>query len=264
MYGKPNSRKRSTRGVPKRKYTRKPRAPATRTNKSFTKKVKAVIHRMAENKIYTNYGANNSIVTNTGGVVPFTLGLLPVLPVGGTVANRIGNQVSIVSNIFKYRINLLPYNSITNPCIPQIVKMWVCSLKTKTQTGGTPILSDFNNFFQVGSTNLNFQGNPLDTMFNLNTEYWTPHTSRLHYLGATNNGATASAHIFDGTHSPCLAGSINLTKYCKLLKYNDAATDVTNKSLWLVIQSVRFDGTTGSSETPCEIHYTHEVKYEDL
>ena len=253
----------------KRSYARKGKKSARRKiykkrlprKTSLVKTIKRVIHQQIENKVYTNYEANRIITTNTGSSAPTQFGLLPVLSQGTTVSTRIGNQVRIMKSVFRYKINMLPYNATTNPIGPMWIKMWVISLKNKSQFQGSPGASDYNNFFQVGSTNLNFQGYTLDTMFGVNKELFTVHTTRLHMLGSAQ--VAAGTNVSVGAGNPVASGAIYLDKYAKICKFNDAQTDVTNHSLWLVCQAVRTDGTIGTNELTSEIHYIHDIQYED-
>ena len=252
----------------KKRQARRPRRktmPKKRMTKktSLVKTIKRVIHQQIENKQWYNYAANQSIQTCSGAAVPFLYSLLPTLSQSALDNGRIGNQVTVVKNNFTYCVNLLPYNAITNPSPLIYLKMWVVSLKNKSQFEGTPLLSDFNNFFEVGNSSLNFQGNTLDTLFRVNNELFTVHATRVHTLGTSGSTPASSTNIYGGSNNPQARGTIYLGKYAKQLKYNDAGTIVSNRSLWLVIQPVTQDGSTGTGYISSEIHYNHEVSYED-
>lgn len=258
MYKKRNYGRKAKKSIPrktaKRKTSRKP---------SLVKTIKAVIHRQIENKTYTNYAANQSIPTCTGAAIPLTVSLLPTISQGVTVQNRTGNLVRVMRSQFSYRVNLLPYNAITNPSSPTYLKLFVVSLKNKSQYQGVPLVADFANFFQIGSSVANFSGNVLDSLFRINTDMFTIHTTRTHYLGTSSGSQAAGNNGNVGGINPFSAGTIYLDKYAKSLKYNDAVNDVTNRSLWLVCQAIGMDGSTGTGYIPAEIHYNHEVTFED-
>jgi len=243
--------------APRRKYAKR----VYKKKSSLVKTIKQVVHRMAENKTWVNYAANQGIQTNLGSSSPFQVGLLPNPTQGTTVQQRIGNQIRVVKNIFKYAINLTPYNATSNPSTPVYVKLWVISLKYKSNYGGALTTSDFNDFFQIGATNVDFQGNSLDTLFGVNTDLFTLHTTRTHILGTLG---TAFGGSLTGANAPCARGTIYLDKCAKLLKYNDTSTDCANRSLWLIAQCVNVDGSTGTGITAAEMHYTHEVHFEDF
>jgi len=257
----PRKRYGRKKAAPRRKYAAKKRVYKKKTN--LVKTIKQTISRMAENKIWTNYGANQTLRTAVADV-PFQLGLLPTLSQGTTVQQRVGNQARIVKSYLHYRVNLLPYNATNNPIPLMYLKIWIVSLKTKSQTQGSPTTSDYNDFFQSGSTSFAFRGDVLDTLFDVNNDMFTVHTTRFHTLGTISSTALTSLNVYSGANSPCAEGKIYLEKYVKNIKYNDGDTDVSNKSLWMVAQPVRADGTTGTSELTCEMHYTHNVQFEDL
>lgn len=231
---------------------------------NFVKSVKKVIHGMAENKVWANYAVNQSIGTCSGAAVPYVYGLLPQISQGSSVQQRNGNSCSLMSNTFYYAINMLPYNAVTNPISVIYVKMWVVSLKNKSQIEGVPLLSDFNNFFQSGSTNLNFQGTTLDTLLKVNTDLWTVHKTIVHTLGVVASTPATSANGYGGSNNPQARGVISCAQYAKSLKYNDATVAVSNRSLYLVIQPVTVEGSSAAGYISAEIHFNHEAKFEDL
>jgi len=237
-----------------------------KSSPSLVKTIKQTIHRMAENKIWVNYAANQPI-TSAYLTRPTILGLLPTLSLGTAQNARIGNSVRIMKNIFDYRVNLLPYNASSNIATPVILKIWIVSLKNKNQFEGIPTTSDFDKFFQIGASSAPFQGSILDTMFKVNNDFFTLHTTRTHYLGTTSTTGTSGTGgaYFTGNCNPFASGKIYLDKYVKKLKYQDQLTDVTNRSLWFVVTSVPADGqsvTTLNIQT--EFHYNQEVQYEDI
>lgn len=261
MNGKPGYRKRKP---AVKKSVRRPPKVAAKPTKMFAKNVKAVIHRMAEQKTYVIAAANNSIPICTGAAAPYQVDLLPQITQGSSTQQRVGNMINITSNKIKYCVNFQVYNAITNPNPAIYVKMWVVSLKNKSQYQGTPTVTDFSNFFQAGASTLNFQGNTLDTLLPVNNDLFTLHCTRTHMLGVVASTGASSGNWFGGSNNPQARGSIDLTKYVKKVLYNDNLAAPTDKSLWLVCQAVTMDGTTGTGYIPAELHYVHDIRYDDL
>lgn len=259
MYKKRNYARKARKSIPRKTYRKK----VSRKKNTLVKTILKTIHRNVENKVYTNYAANNSIATCTGGAVPYQLSLLPNISQGASVTQRNGNSCRIMKSQFNYRVNLLPYNAITNSGAPIHLKMYVVSLKNKSQFAGAPTVADYANFFQAGSTTLNFQGNVLDTLFRINSELFTIHTTRTHTLAVASGSQAIGINSNSGAANPYASGVIYLEKYAKMIKFNDATTDVTNRSLWLVCQAVEMNGGTGTGVISCELHYNHEIQYED-
>lgn len=239
-------------------------------SKSFSSAVKKVVHRMAENKTITADAANESIQPCDGvTAAPYFINLLPSLGQGVTQGTRIGDQVRVVKNHIKGYINLLPYNATTNPyASPIIVKMWVVSWKYANTAFTQPALADFSTFFQRGSATSNFTGGMLDMVRDVNTDAWTVHTTRTFQLNAALSGSiVVSAGVYQGqsgqyTHKY----SIDLTKYAKLLKYNDVTPlTPTNRNLYMVVQTLRADGASaGASTVYCENHWQNTFYFEDF
>lgn len=257
---------------PRRKIVR--RRKATKKGpfrgRKFNTAVKRVIHRMAENKNVISSAANQTIQPCDGvTAVPYKLNLLPPIAQGTSQAQRIGDSVRIVGNTINAYINLLPWNATTNPySCPIIVKMWVVSWKYANVGYTEPALTDFNNFFELGSNSTNFIGNPLDMLRAVNKDVFTVHTTKQFELScAPGWNASITNAIY-----PNLSGvmskkvTFNVGKYVKSLKFNDAATDyATNHNLYLITQTVKADGTAvAASDRYCEFHFVQKMTYEDI
>ena len=210
------------------------RVPRKRSGgrKAIVKIVKSVLSRQAENKIWADYGVNQSIVC-TASSTPTFENLLPLLSQGTSTTGRIGNEVRIKTGYIRGHVNLLPYNiSSNNLPIPCYVKMWVCSSRTiNTQNlAATSISTDF---FESGGSNTGFQGNMLDIDFSPNKDVWIIHYTKTVKLGAayTGNGAVvATGGYFD--NSP-MSASFQFNygkKMTAALKYNDSTNSASNKT----------------------------------
>lgn len=261
------------RAAPKRarKYSRRPRARTTRkVGRTFAAKVKKVIHRMAENKVLQQEASNESITPCDGvTATPYFINMLPAVSQGVAQSQRVGDQIRLMSNKISGYINLRPYNATTNPYVsPIIVKMWVVSWKYANAQFTLPSLTDFSTFFQVGSSTANFIGNPLDMCRTVNTDVWTIHKTKSFELsvgGSYNIGTPVSGQNPSGVYSHKYY--LDVGKYAKLLKFNDtiAPQRPSNRNLYLVIQTVRADGTSvAAGDVYCENHYSQSLTFEDL
>lgn len=240
-----------------------------KTSRAFAAKVKKIVHRMAENKTITQDASNESITPCDGvTAVPYFINLLPSVGQGVTQGTRVGDQIRIVKNHIKGYINLLPYNVTTNPYVcPIIVKMWIVSWKYANPAFTQPALVDFSTFFQRGSATSNFIGNPLDMVRDVNTDVWTVHKTKSFELssgGSFNVATPVSYQNPSGVWSHKY--SFQVGKFVKLLKYNDnSPLTPTNKNLYLVIQTVRADGTAvAAGNVYCENHWQNTMYFEDM
>lgn len=255
----------------RRKYARKGRKSSRKPsrklsyykgNKKLVRTIKRVIHNVAENKIQNDYAVNRTIVTATG-TSPTYLNLTISPSQGVTSQQRTGNQIRVVKAAVKGFVNVLPYNALTNPLPTSIyVKMWLCRRKN-FQANNLPNTTDFNNFFQAGSTSLGFQGNMLDMTLRNNLEYWTILGSKTVQL--TNffcNGTTGVTSL--GQSGPnSVPFSFDIAKHLGMCRFNDTTTFPQNKELYLVFQSVNADGSA-TAVNSAEYHFTTEWQYEDM
>lgn len=255
--------KRSNRTMRKRRTTRKKLA----ISPSVKKYVQRAIHNNIENKIFTIYGANQTLTTLSGSLASSNgcMYLLPVISQGVGHAGRIANDVKIRSAVVRGHVNLLPYDLATNPkTAPVMVKMWLVSFK-KTNTNA---IADCNTgaFFEAGSGSASFQGNMLDMVLSNNKDVVTVYKTKKFKLGAsfaTSTGPISLGAYFD--NSPMsVPFYFNYAKYFKgTLKYNDTVGNIPeNRNCWLLTQTVYADGT--STAINCaEMHYNVRVEYED-
>ena len=227
--------------------------------------VKQELARNIENKVISDYGANQTISTVTGS----NFSGLYVLPRPGTGTQknqRIGNEIKIKKSFIRGFVNLLPYNAVTNPLSTAIyVKMWLCSYRT-LNTAVVASTNQATSFFDAGNSSIGPQGNMLDITLTPNSECWVIHKTKTIKLGAasaTTTGQVGTGGYYD--NSPMSAPFyFNIGKYFKsTLRYNDQVTNVPeNKNCWLFFQAVNADGSS-SAINVAEYHYTFRHEYED-
>lgn len=241
--------------------------------KGFNKAVKRVIHRMSENKVLSSSSPLVDVVACDGSTNNTAfLNLLPALQQGTAQGQRIGNQVRLVKNTIRGHIWLKDYSATTNPLLaPVMVKMWVVSWKySNVGSGLQPTArTDYDTFFQAGSSTSNFVGNLLDMERSVNTDVWTVHATKTFMLSTAPYSSAGSPPIQYQNQQGviCHPFSFSLGKYAKSLKYNDniAPSHPTNHSLYLIIQTVQARGqTNGTSSSFCRYSYNQDMVYEDF
>jgi len=247
----------------KRKYPRRVYKKKT----SLVKTIKRVIHQQAENKVLTSYAANQALNYAGSVTLPSYIQLTPSPLTGTSVQARIGNQIRVVKGIVSGYVNVLPYSATANyQPSPIYIKMWLCKRKAFNQgASGTPTITDFNNFFQVGSTSLGFQSNMLDMTFRTNQDYWTVYSSKTIQLQNCGYFAQQSNAIMASNAAVSHPFSFSFAKHLGMCRFNDNTTFPENKELFLVFQPVYADGSSSlTALSLAEIHYTVEWQYEDL
>lgn len=237
-------------------------------NASFAARVKKVIHRQAENKVWIAYQANNNITTASSST--FTnISLMPTMSQGTGHSNRVGDEVTVVKAKISGYVNLLPYNSVSNPTVgPLYVRMWVMSCKNiqNSQTLSTSTLS--SNFFETNGGSAGPQGNILDMCLSVNKQAFTIHKIKTVLLEA---GATQGATYYNSAGASCGGNgrfsapfSFDVTKHLGKLKFDDTSpVQPTNKNLFLAFQAVYADGTA-LALTAAEYSYGYRVEFEDM
>lgn len=258
-------RKAYRRRAPK-KSTRRVARKSTSARKSIVKIVKSVISRQAENKVWADYGVNQTI-TSAAGTNPIARNLLPTLSPGTGIQGRVGNEIRVKSGYVRGHCNLLPYNASTNSLpLPCYIKMWVCSsrLLNTTSISATNISTTF---FEAGGTSAGFQGNMLDIDFSTNKDMWVVHYTKTIKLGAgyvlSATSPVSGGSFFDNS-SMSLPFQFNFGKKINGLKYEESITSPTNKNMFLVFQVVSADGAAAGGQVMAEFHYTTRVEYEDM
>jgi len=255
----------------KKMYKRKTSAKsAARTKTTFAKKVKSVLFREMESKLYTAQAANIDIIT-TQTSIPVYKNLTPILAQGITNSTRVGNLVDVTSAFITGRINIKPYNVTTNPTPPPVlVKMWLLSNKVNN----TDVLSGAginisSGFFDINSSALGMQGSVLDTLLTVNRDVFTVHSSKIIKLGTSSPGTAGNLPVLVTAYADNSPMSVpfyfSFGKYLRKLKYDDINTVCTNKNLFLVFQCISADGTTSSTNTlaMAEYHYALRINYKD-
>lgn len=262
MYGKRTYRKRRPVAKKARRVSRK----SSSTRKSITKIVKSVISRQAENKIWIDYGINQTIPVTVGNV-PVSKNLVPLLTQGTTKSNRIGNEINVKGGYVRGHVNLLPYDvTLNSGPIPVWLRIWILTCK---QENTTNLSSTFisSNFLDINTTTVGLQGNMLDMDLPVSKDNWIVHTSKTIKLGVgaiTSVGPVGTNGYYEGSSSFSVPFYFNIGKYLKKIKYDDNNNFPTNKNMFIVFQAVPANGSNGGNQIPAEFHYTTRITYEDM
>lgn len=227
---------------------------------ALSKKIDSAISRRLENKVHVDYSSNINVTLAGLTLAPVTRYLLPQLAQGLGQASRIGNEIKIRSGILTVALNTNQFGA-TATGLPSNVRVMVVS--SKTVNGITLATADFNNFWQIGNTDADFQGNMLDMLFEINKDQWTVYFDKVCKLGMTS-GSNVNNNAYDNSHMQQIF-TIDWGKYFKSsIKYEDTGTAPQNRNLFLVLQWCRADGgAMTQGDVGAELHYTNIIKYED-
>lgn len=246
----------------KRVYRKKTNGGKKRVSLAIKSYVKKSISRNIEKKVWFSYGANNSI--NSAGYTNWQ-SLLPAISQGVTESQRIGNIINVTRAVVNGYVNILPYNSVSNTLSTAVlIKIWVCKYKNSNGGNFATMYNNATDFFDVGSTNVGFQSNILDTILTCNKNDWHWYHQKTFKIGAasaTTAGAVGSGGYYD--NSPMTHPfSFNYSKHVKKLVFNDNLPTPTNNNMFLVFQAVYADGSS-AAQLPAEYHYSTRVEYAD-
>lgn len=239
-----------------------------RVPKAVKRYVKRAIAADVENKIFTFSFANTGLVTPGPATAPNVSNCLPTVLQGTSKNTRIGNQIKVKRGYIRGRINLNPYNAVTNPTTaPVLVKLFLVSnLKSNVFSASTA--SNYSDFFEQGSSSIGFQSTILDHLNPVNRESWIVHKTKTLYLGSTafstSNFTTGGGGWADNSKFS-QSFYFNTGKYMKSkLKYDDnTSSNPNNKNLYLIYCPVYADGSGSVPQTLVECHGCVKIEYED-
>lgn len=237
-----------------RKYTKKPKM-------TMKMQIKAAITRTMEKKIYAQY-AQNTVINSVAGS---SISLCPTPAQGAGANQRIGNQITVVKAVIHGRVNILPYNSTSNPLSTAVlVKIFLCKSKSINGPNFSAIYNVNNDFFDVGGSKLGFQSNVLDMLLTVNKNNWTWCATKAFKIGASYpsaSGPVGSGGYYDNS-SMSVPFMFDYSKHLHTLRFDDSSPYALNDNLFLVFQAVYADGSA-SSLAPAEFHYVTRVDYID-
>jgi hypothetical protein len=226
---------------------------------------KRLISKKKENRQLITTHLNQSLNTVISGSAPTSfINLLPQPIRNANDDGRIGNTITVKEGIIKGHVNLLPFNSVSNPIVaPLYVKMWVVSCK-KNNTDALVDTGIAANFFDGNSASLGFQQNMLDLHLPNCKEWWTVHYTKIIKLGlgsGTNTYLSTQVSVNDNSSFTAPFYFNWGRKVRGSLKYLDSAAAPTNRNLWLIFTAVAADGTS-TTITGAEYHAVNKTQFE--
>lgn len=247
--------KRSTK-VSKKPYKKRASKRTKGVGLAVKQYVKRAISKEIENKVWLDYGINQTITT-AAGTTPTSAILVPRIAQGLGKSQRTGNEIRVKKALLSGYVNLLPYSATLNPQVaPVIIKMWIvrCKQVNNILLANTTISTTF---FDVVNGSLGFQGNMLDTLLSINRESWQIIATKQFELGlTTNTNGVADNSRFTKKFN------FSLAKHLGVIKFDDTGTTPTNRNMFLVFQAVYPDGSALALQS-AEYHWHYRVEYED-
>jgi len=239
------------------------RRPAKKVSAAVKTYVNRQIHTNQENKVWTDYGTNQTIATANASA--FTnRNLIPTLSQGTGNSQRIGNSVKVRRAFIRGHVNLTPYNAQFNPLVgPIMIKIWLL----KSKLVNSPVLADTQmaaDFFEANNTTVGPQANMLDMILTENKEKFVIFKTKKFELGATSSQSAVAALPLNLDNSKfTIPFYFSFGKHLKkVTRYNDASTSCTNNNLFLAFQAVYAEGSS-QLFNGAEFHYVTRVEYED-
>lgn len=180
---------------------------------------------------------------------------------------RIGNTIKTRKLLLKYVLYPSPYHAtITDQPQPQEVIIWIGYLRNNRLK--TPDVSDFNTFFQNGSTTSAPYSNLWDVTLPVNMDLFHICKTIRHKLGTAiytdYNGIKPQSYFANNDFKLNCSRSIDCTGYInKTLKFDDQISD-PDTGLYMWMTAVNSDGTTGNvNVSTVGMFYTVRYDYED-
>lgn len=247
----------------RRSRTMKRRSATVKPSANFSKKVRQVLHRVAETKcadpgIFRANEIKGVLNNNLLQCVP----LMPQIGQGVGQGDRVGNDVQtrrayLLLNLWMYQVTT-PSNS--DP--PKFVDIYI--YKYKPTNFGTSI--DLTKFLQYGNTAVAYDQDalPESGLLNINTDLYTLKKHIRRQLWNPNNANTyalANRNVQNG-----MTMKLDITKYIsKKLKFDDAVSNVvTNDNLFLSIVCSNNDTQSAGATVYGEFNATILYKFDDI
>lgn len=258
-------KKRIVRKVAKKPYKKRAR------KQNLVKMIKSVVlkqteHKMTSQTVAQTFGAvANSSILNVKSIGPSSA-YMPIQQ-NASQDGRVGNKIRTHKVIMRYVLLPLAYNATSNPTpTPLNVIIWIGRVKKYISA---PTATDFNSFFQFGSTSFAPTGGLLDITTPINKDYWTVSKKMVHKIGfASANGSGPNAtqqYYANNDYSYNVIRSVDITKcFAKTYDFNDASTDPSNSQTYIWMEAVSATGAQfGAAIVPATLNYTIDFVYTD-
>jgi len=170
--------------------------------------------------------------------------------------------------MLNYVLRPTPYDAGQNAFpAPIEVEMYLGYLKQCS--GEIPVVSDFNNLYQLGASSFGPGGNLSDLIQTNNKDYWVIKKRWRHkigFAGYNGSGAIASQQYFNNNDFKLnVIKKLDITNLCpKTLRFNDSSATVQGRGLFFFFQALNASGGTNNGTTlPANIDYWIDLQYED-
>lgn len=181
---------------------------------------------------------------------------------GTTQSTRIGNKVNIKKCTVKFTFTLSPIAGIiTNP-LPTYVDIYIFKTKYQNNFDGAPTATDMQVFLQDDSTSVQYLGNPLDGMRNLNGDVFTPCIQKRICL--YNQNSSVATYAATSSINPNRYFKFDVTKYLKKeWSFDDGTSSCTNDNLYMAVGTTQTDGVSTGVSITGSYYAIVETEYED-
>lgn len=256
-----------------RKVSRKPRRVPRK--KTFAKKVLAIIHKQAENKMAYDSGGDviqkfSGSLTNSG--VSALFPLIPSINRGNNEGDRIGQQIRAQRLRFKGVILHTPsgpgpYAGFQSRVAVRMMIVQPKHLSNNTQVDST---SWYGALLQKGNTTTSFTGKLTDLWAPINRDAITVYHDKVHYLTATQVAQVTAVgyyHIDNSKATKFFDVSVKCKN--KVLKYDDntfvgSGLTPTNFAPVALFGWCYLDGTAIGTLQDVGINYDTTLEFEDM
>lgn len=263
--------KRTMRRYGRKRSTKK--KSTTKVSSSVKKYVKKVIHQQVENKVVNievarEFGSYlDSTTMNAFPMCPYTT-LFPGPTLGIASNNRVGNEIRPRKVMLSYVLRPTPYNVTFNPS-PQPTHIQMYLGYVKQYSGLLPTASDFNFFFNNGSSSFAPTGTLSDLIAQPNTDMWSIVKTWTHKVGFSDNQNSGVNVGWQGYANNDfklnVVKKLDITKHIpKVIKFNDASQPPQGRNLFLFYQAVSANGLAlAAAIRPVAIDFWVKFEYED-
>lgn len=256
----------------------------SKPKKSFNRKVRDAVIRMAEKKVttYTESNFSPEIIYGSSASGLETSNMFSMTPLlnewsiaqGSAVSNRVGNRVKIHNVKLRFWIVAAGYDENSNPVpTPCFVKIWFIRYKAApTQLppedairGGSAL------FLDNGATNTGLVGTFQDLQLPVNLDEFQVLKTKTYKIGLQQYTSGTGAQSASGFYSNndfkyAVLKTIDLTKIVPAVyEFNDSDSTSTSKNVTMLIQPIWATGAgPGALRTPITMKFTVETRYTDF
>lgn len=242
------------------RYNKRRPLRSSRVSPRIKSYVKRELARNIENKykdVQIGPQLTSNIIDNAD-----VVNLCPTILQGTTQSTRIGNKIKIKNCTVRISFTLLPIANIIASPLPTYVDIYLFKTKYQNNWDGGVSATDMQAFLQDDSTSVQYVGNPLDGLRDVNSDLFKSCIhKRLTLYNPTSTavypGATASIN-------PNRVLYWNVTKFLKKMwTFEDGVGTCTNDNLQMCVGTSQSDGVSTGASTTGNYYAIVQMKYED-